>query len=466
MDINAIPNIVKLTLGAKGKTVILPNGQITKDGVSVAKAFKTKSILDEVIKQTALKTLEDVGDGTTSSLVLMQSIYYTHKNKSLPRISKQLEEEFELINSIIKSESKPIKTKKDLYNVAYISSNGDEEISKNVSEVCHKIGKDGNIMIEYSSTKETHYKIDSGFVVNDGVISPNMLKGKSEIFYNPLIMVCKDEIRSVSNILKIINTEVLGENKRSFIIVCDKVDTETVSAFITNRIDTQTKEGNLKQGLDIAIVSTTDTDDLYKHLGLVTDSTVLNQDEGFSSYDIQSEWLGTCEKVILELDKTVFVHDKTSKDKPKTMKQSKWDGLISKVATLYIGSNSRLETGEKKDRYDDSLKSCMSSYKEGFAKGGGYIWLKASEQVKLLRKPMESVFRQMCKNAGYSKFKTDWLIARSLDKGMPYNFKSEDWNSQSVFDSAKVLRISLESAFSISKLLLNTATVMGDDNNE
>ena len=456
MDINNIPNIVKLTLGAKGKTVVLPDGHITKDGVSVAKSFKETCILDRVIKQVALKTLADVGDGTTSSMVLMQSIYNTLKSKSFPRISKQLEQEFKTINSIIKSESKPIKTKKNLYDVAYISSNGDKEISKNVSEICHKIGKDGNITVEISEKKDTYYKIDSGFVVNDGIISPNMLNGKSEIFYNPLIMVCKDEIRSISNVLKIINEYVLGEKKRSFIVVCDKVDAETVSGFITNRVKTEF-------GMQVAIVSTTD-EGMYKNLALMTDSKVLDQDDGFSSYDIQPEWLGTCEKVILEQDKTVFVHDKTEKDN-KDMKPKEWNKLISKVATLFVGGDSRLATIEKYDRYDDSLKSCMSALEEGYCKGGAYVWLKASQEVKLLRKPMESVFKQMCKNAGYGWLKTNLLLSGCLSEEKPYNFKTEDWNSEDVYDSAKVLRISLESALSISKLLLNNGYVMEEKNN-
>lgn len=447
MDINSIPDIVKLTLGAKGKTVILPEGHITKDGVSVAKAYKGKNVLDWVIKQVALKTLKDVGDGTTSSMVLMQSIYNTLNKKSYPRIAKQLEQEFATINSIIKSESKPIKSKKNLYDIAYISSNGDKEISKNVSEICHDVGKDGNITLEISEKKDTYYKIDNGFVVKDGIISPSMLTAKSEVFQNPTIMICRDEIRSVNQLLSSLNP--IFEKGGSFVLVCDKVDSETISTFIENR-----------KIRELAIVSTTDVDDLYKNLSLITNASILDSDDGTSSYEVKPEWLGTCNKVIIENDKTVFVHNKLLEDKPKDMKKEDWESIISKVATLYIGGNSRPETAEKLDRYDDALRSSMSSFEEGYCKGGGYVWLKASKEVKLLRKPMEAVFRQMCKNAGYSRLKTNSLIKQVLEYDKPYNFNSEDWDSKHVFDSAKVLRVSLESAMSISKLLLNTGHVM------
>jgi len=454
MDVNNIPDVVGITLGAKGKTVILPNGNITKDGVSVAKAYKSKSIVDEVIKQVSLKTLKDVGDGTSSSVVLMQSIYNTLKRKSFPRIAKKLDKEFEIINSIIKQESKPIKTRKNLYDVAYISSNGDEEISKNVSDICHSIGKDGDITLEISEKNETYYKIDNGFKVKDGIISNRMLNGSSEVFLNPVIMVCRDEIRAVKQITSIVEDIAITE-KRPLVIVCDKVDSETISTFIINRRDTKFK-------MQLAIVSTSDIDGLYNNLSTITDSQVMDSEAGTSSYDIERAWLGTCEKVIIENDKTVFVHSKQKKDKPKDIKAKDWEKIISKVATLYIGGSSRPETLEKLDRYDDSLRSSMSAYEDGFAKGGSYIWLKASKEVKLLRKPMQSVFKQMCKNAGYSKLKTYWLLNQCIRKQKPFNFKTEDWHSEKVSDSAKVLRVSIESALSISRLLLNTGAILED----
>jgi chaperonin GroEL len=450
INIDKIADVVKLTLGAKGKNIILPDGYITKDGVSVAKAFPENSLSDKIMKQVSLKTLDDVGDGTTSSTVLAQSIYNHFKNKNFQRISSQLDVEINLINKHIKELSKPIKTKANLYDIASISSNGDKEISKNVSEVCHKIGKDGSVTFEISDSNKSHYVIDSGYSIGDGVVSPDMLKFKSEVFENPYILVCKDELAGINQILKI-TEEIALKQKHPLIIVCDKVDTDVISTFIINR-----QQKNAK----IAIVSTTDVDNKFENIAMLTNAFVIDGNQGKSSYDINKDWLGQCKKVILEKDKTVFVHDKTIENKPSEVKKKDWDKLISKVATFYVGAPSRLEVTEKLDRYDDALRSTMSSFEEGYCQGGGVVFLRVSKEVKLLRKPLKSLFIQMCKNAGYSKLKTEYLIFRLLRNNSVYDFRAEKFTDDGIYDSTKVLRITLESATGISKLLLNTAYVM------
>jgi chaperonin GroEL len=279
-----------------------------------------------------------------------------------------------------------------------------------------------------------------------------MIVGASEIFVDPVIIICKDEIRGVKQIVKIVEDIVMDE-KKPLILVCDKVDSETISTFIVNRENTKGK-------MQLAIISTNDVDDVYQNLAMITDSVVLDSEDGSSSYDIQRSQLGTCKKVILEQDKTVFIHEKDKNSKPKDIDLKIWNKIISKVATLYIGGSSRPETLEKLDRYDDTLRSCQSALEEGYCYGGAYIWLKASKEVKLLRKPMLSVFKQICKNAGYSKLKTNYLMKEVLKYQHPYNFKTELFNGDGIYDSAKVLRITIESASSIARLLLNTGYIM------
>ena len=486
--INVVANAVKVTLGPKGRNVILDQeyGQphITKDGVSVAKEIELKDRYQNVgvklIKSVASKTVNDVGDATTTSTVLTQAIINEGlKNVTAGANPMDLKKGIDLavveVVKYIKEVSVPVKDK--IVQVATISANNDEEIGNLISDAVRQVGTDGIITIEEAKGTETYIQVNEGIQFNTGFLSPYFITDRDKstcVLENPKVLLYDSKMTSLKEFYGVL--EMIMSRKESILIVASDYDSEVLDTLILNKI---------KAGFKICAVKIPRLNkaELAEDISVITGAIKLND----LFKDISGHHLGSAEKIVVDKHTTTIING-GGKELGMHIARLLEDGqneraakLQGGIATLYVGANSEVELVEKKDRIEDALCATKAAIEEGIVPGGGSVYVRAAKKIESLSSTTPDIqtginiiknallypIKQICSNAGVSGD----VVAKEIlnpfaTTNYGYNAKDEfygDMIELGIIDPAKAVRVALENAASVAGLFLTTECVIVDD---
>ncbi|SEG10089.1 chaperonin GroEL [Algoriphagus boritolerans] len=504
--VDALADAVKVTLGPKGRNVIIDRKfgapMITKDGVTVAKEIELSEPIEnmgaQLVKEVASKTADNAGDGTTTATVLAQSIFNVGiKNVAAGanpmELKRGIDKAVSAVIARLKENSKPISTSKEIAQVATVSANNDEEIGNMISNAMDKVGKDGVITVEEAKGTETDVKTVEGMQFDRGYLSPyfvtNTEKMEAELD-QPFILIYDKKISSMKELLPVL--EPVAQMGKPLLIISEDVDGEALATLVVNKI---------RGALKVAAVKAPGFGDrrkaMLEDIAFLTGGTVISEERGFKLENATTEMLGRAEKINIDKDNTTIVNgagdpaaikgriaeikaqiDKTTSDYDKEKLQERLAKLSGGVAILYIGAATEVEMKEKKDRVDDALHATRAAVQEGVVVGGGVALVRAGDAlinlkgdnedqetgINIIRLAIESPLRTIVANAGGEPSVVVNKI-RENKGNFGYNARTdvyEDLFKAGVIDPTKVTRLALENAASIAALLLTTECVVAD----
>ena len=491
--INIVANAVKVTLGPKGRNVILDQeyGQphITKDGVSVAREIELKDRYQNVgvklIKSVASKTVNDVGDATTTSTVLTQAIINEGlKNVTAGANPMDLKRGIDIaVNRVVKFVKEialPVDDK--IRQVATISANNDEIIGELIADAVNKVGTNGIITIEEAKGTETYVQVNEGIQFNTGFLSPYFITDRDKstcVLESPYIIVYDAKMTSLKDFYNILDK--IMTRKESILVVANDYDSEVLDTLVLNKI---------KAGFKICVVKTPrlNRSEINEDICAITGATLLHDLMG----NCNPEHLGRAEKIIVDKHTTTIINGDGEKLKEhiayliandQEERASKLDGGI---ATLYVGANSEVELKEKKDRVEDAVCATKAAIEEGIVAGGGSVYVQAlcileeleeleenldiRTGISIVKQALNYPIKQICANAGVSgDVAINTIQTLSMNSGVftyGYDAKNEEYTNlieSGVIDPAKAVRVALENSASVAGLFLTTECVIVDD---
>jgi len=504
--VDALADAVKVTLGPKGRNVILDKKfgapTITKDGVSVAKEIELKEPIEnmgaQLVKEVASKTADQAGDGTTTATVLTQAIFGVGiKNVAAGAnpmdLKRGIDKAVAAVVAELKANSKPISTSKEIAQVATVSANNDEEIGQMIANAMDKVGKDGVITVEEAKGTETEVKTVEGMQFDRGYLSPYFVTNteKMEVeLEHPYILIYDKKISSMKELLPVL--EPVAQSGKPLLIIAEDVDGEALATLVVNKI---------RGALKVAAVKAPGFGDrrkaMLEDIAILTGGTVISEERGFKLENATPDMLGRAEKINIDKDNTTLVNgagdkgaikgriaeikaqiEKTTSDYDREKLQERLAKLSGGVAILYIGAATEVEMKEKKDRVDDALHATRAAVQEGVVVGGGVALIRAASAldnlkganedqdtgINIIRIAIESPLRTIVSNAGGEPSVVVNKI-RDNKGNFGYNARTdkyEDLIKAGVIDPTKVTRLALENAASIAALLLTTECVVAD----
>ncbi|MBN2174086.1 MAG: chaperonin GroEL [Bacteroidales bacterium] len=509
--VDELSNAVKVTLGPKGRNVILDKSfgapSITKDGVTVAKEIELSDRIEnmgaQMVKEVASKTNDIAGDGTTTATVLAQSIVTTGlKNVTAGANPMDLKRGIEkAVVEVIKSLKKQTKQINDsgekVQQVATVSANNDETIGKLIAEAMDKVKKDGVITIEEAKGIETYVDVVEGMQFDRGYISPYFVTDTEKmeaVYENPFILIHDKKISVMKDLLPIL--EKVVQSGRPMLIVAEDVETEALATLVVNK---------LRGGLKVVAVKAPGFGDRRKEMlediAVLTGGTVISEEKGYKLEDTSLDHLGAAEKITIDKENTTIVSGKgkkedihsrinqirkqietTTSDYDKEKLQERLAKLAGGVAVIYVGAASEVEMKERKDRFDDALNATRAAIEEGIIPGGGVGYLRAIDSLKnlkgenededtgiqIIRRALEEPMRQIVENAGLEGS----VVVQKVKEGkndFGYNARTDKYENlykSGVIDPTKVARVALENAASIAGMLLTTECVVAEHKEE
>ncbi len=507
--VNKVANTVKITLGPKGRYVVLDKAGgpvVTNDGVTIAKEIELKDKFENVgaklIKEVASKTQDTTGDGTTTATVLAQSMI-TEGIKNITaganpiEIKKGIMKAVETAVASIKAKSIEVKDKETINRIAIISANNDEEIGNLISEAMDKVGYNGVITVENSKTLETSLEHVEGMQFDRGYISPYMVTDQERRvveFEEPYILITDRKISSLKTLIPAL--EMIAQTGKPLLIIADDVDGEAQTALILNII---------RGAIKVCAVKAPEFGDVRKEvlqdIAILTGGTVISEERNLAIEDVTLDMLGQARTIKVDQDKTTVVGGKgtkadidtrkkliesqlniTEKKYDKTTLQSRLAKLSGGVAVIKAGAATETEVKEKKMRIDDALNATKAAVEEGYVAGGGVTLFRATKAldalkadpeqmigVNIVKRSLEEPLRQIADNAGREGAEVIAMIKNNPSETYGYNAKTdsyEDLLQAGVLDPTKVVRSGLQNAASISGMLLTTEAVVVDFDEE
>ena len=505
--VEAIADAVKVTLGPKGRNVILDKKfgapTVTKDGVTVAKEIELKDPVEnmgaQLVKEVASKTADDAGDGTTTATVLTQSIF-AHGIKNVAAganpmdLKRGIEKAVRLVVVDLQKQSNPISDANEIAQVATISANNDQEIGDMIADAMEKVGKDGVITVEEAKGTDTEVKTVEGMEFDRGYLSPYFVTNTEKMeadLETPYVLIYDKKISSMKELLPVL--EATAQTGKPLVIISEDVDGEALATLVVNKI-----RGSLK----VAAVKAPGFGDrrkaMLEDIAILTGGTVISEERGFKLENATLEDLGTADKITIDKDNTVIVNgggktediearvnqikaqiETTTSDYDKEKLQERLAKLSGGVAILYIGAATEVEMKEKKDRVDDALHATRAAVQEGIVAGGGIALIRAVDAlakvkvdnddqetgVNIVRQALEAPLRTIVANAGAEPS----VVAQKVKEGkgdFGYNAREDKFEGMiaaGIIDPTKVTRLALENAASIASLLLTTEAVVADE---
>ena len=503
--IDTLANAVKVTLGPKGRNVIIEKKfgapHITKDGVTVAKEVELADAYQntgaQLVKEVASKTGDDAGDGTTTATVLAQAIVAEGlKNvtagASPMDIKRGIDKAVAKVVESIKSQSEMVGDNYDkIEQVGTVSANNDPVIGKLIADAMRKVSKDGVITIEEAKGTDTTIGVVEGMQFDRGYLSAYFVTNTEKMeceMEKPYILIYDKKISNLKDFLPILEPAV--QTGRPLLVIAEDVDSEALTTLVVNRLRSQLK---------ICAVKAPGFGDRRKEMlediAVLTGGVVISEEKGLKLEQATIEMLGTAEKVTITKDNTTIVNgagDKenikerceqikaqiaaTKSDYDREKLQERLAKLSGGVAVLYVGAASEVEMKEKKDRVDDALRATRAAIEEGIVPGGGVAYIRALESLEglegdnadettgihIIKRAIEEPLRQICANAG----KEGAVVVRKVREGkgdFGYNARTdvyENLHAAGVVDPAKVTRVALENAASIAGMFLTTECVI------
>ena len=502
--VDKLANAVKVTLGPKGRNVILEKKfgapTVTKDGVTVAKEIELEDNVEnmgaQMVREVASKTSDVAGDGTTTATVLAQAIYREGlKNVTAGANPMDLKRGIDIavtkVVEYLKSISRDVEGKNEIAQVGSISANNDKSIGDLIADAMEKVGKDGVITVEEAKGTDTSLEVVEGMQFDRGYLSPYFVtdaESMEAILEDPMILIHDKKISAMKDLLPIL--EKVAQQGKSLLIIAEDLEGEALATLVVNKI-----RGTLK----IAAVKAPGFGDrrkaMLEDIATLTSGTVISEERGFKLENATVSYLGTAKKVVIDKDNTTLVEgagktedikkrineikaqiDKTTSDYDKEKLQERLAKLSGGVAVLKIGASTEIEMKEKKARVEDALHATRAAVEEGIVAGGGVALVRAinildkvegenidqTTGVKLVQKALEEPLKQIVNNAGLEGSVVLHKVKEGKDD-FGFNAQTEKYENlikAGVLDPTKVTRTALENAASVSSLLITTEAVV------
>ncbi len=509
--VDALANAVKVTLGPKGRNVIIDKKfgapQVTKDGVSVAKEVELEdpfaNMGAQMVREVAAKTNDDAGDGTTTATVLAQSLISVGlKNVTAGAnpmdLKRGMDKAVAAVVASLREQSQVVGNDfSKIEQVATISANNDTNIGKLIAEAMAKVNNEGVITVEEAKGTETHVEVVEGMQFDRGYISAYFMTDTEKMeaqLENPYILITDKKVSTMKELMGVL--EPVAKSGRSLLIIAEDVDGEALSALVVNKL-----RGTLKIAACKAPGFGDRRKEMLEDIAVLTGATVISTDKGMKMEDASLEVLGTAEKVTLTKENTTIVDGAGDKEAIKArvaqirasieISKSDYDReklqerlakLAGGVAVLYVGAATEVEMKEKKDRVDDALAATRAAVEEGIVPGGGVAYIRAVESlenlkgdnedqttgIQIVKRAIEEPLRQIVANAGGEGS----VVVNKVKEGtgtFGYNARDdryEDMHAAGIIDPTKVARVALENAASIASMFLTTECVLAEKKSE
>ena len=505
--VDALANAVKVTLGPKGRNVIIGKSfgspQVTKDGVTVAKEIELEDSLEnmgaQMVKEVASKTNDLAGDGTTTATILAQSIVKEGlKNVAAGAnpldLKKGIDKSVYAIVSNLKKQSVEVgNSSEKIKQVASISANNDSNIGGLITEAFEKVGKEGVITVEEAKGTDTYVDVVEGMQFDRGYLSPYFVTDSEKMqteLETPYILLYDKKISAMKDLLPIL--EPVSQTGKPLLIIAEDVDGEALATLVVNK---------LRGALKIAAVKAPGFGDrrkaMLEDIAILTGGTVISEERGFTIETTTIEMLGTAEKVSIDKDNTTVVNgsgntkaindrvnqikaqiESSTSDYDKEKLQERLAKLSGGVAVLYVGAPSEVEMKEKKDRVDDALHATRAAVEEGIVAGGGVALLNTKETldklkaenadeetgIQIVYKAIESPLRTIVENSGGEG---SVVVSKVLEGNSNFGYNAKDATfvdmlKEGIIDPKKVTRVALENAASVAGMILTTECALVD----
>ena len=503
--INQLADAVKVTLGPKGRNVVLEkkfgSPTITKDGVTVAKEIELKDPFEnmgaQMVREVASKTSDIAGDGTTTATVLAQAIYREGaKNVAAGAnpmaIKRGIERAVEAVVGALQKMSTPVKGDM-IAQVGTISANTDATIGTIIAEAMDKVGKDGVITVEEAKTLETSLEVVEGMQFDRGYLSPYFVTDPERmevVLENPFILIHEKKISSMKDLLPLL--EQVAKLSRPLLIVAEDIEGEALATLVVNK---------LRGTLHVAAVKAPGFGDrrnaMLEDVAILTNGKAVTEDLGLKLENLQVEDLGTAKKVTIDKDNTTIIEggvtqkaiegrvkqlraqvEDTTSDYDREKLQERLAKLVGGVAVIKVGAATETEMKEKKARVEDAMHATKAAVEEGIVPGGGVALLRAAKAldtlqvddeqqlgVKIIRRAVEEPMRWIAQNAGFEGSIVVQRVRDAKNRNEGFNAQTETYEDlvkAGVIDPTKVVRTALQNAGSIASLLLTTEALIGE----
>ena len=506
--VDALANAVKVTLGPKGRNVIISKSfgspQVTKDGVSVAKEIELEDALEnmgaQMVKEVASKTNDLAVDGTTTATVFAQAIVKEGlKNVASGANPMDLKRGIDkavakIIENLAKQAKEVGSSSEKIKQVASISANNDDAIGELIAQAFEKVGKEGVITVEEAKGTDTYVDVVEGMQFDRGYLSPYFVTDSEKMVAEldrPYILLYDKKISTMKDLLPVL--EPVAQSGKPLLIIAEDIDGEALATLVVNK---------LRGTLRIAAVKAPGFGDrrkaMLEDIAILTGGTVIAEERGFTLENATIDMLGTAERVSIDKDNTTIVNgagksedikaraaqikaqiENTSSDYDREKLQERLAKLSGGVAVLYIGAASEVEMKEKKDRVDDALHATRAAVEEGIVAGGGIALIRAKAALaklkpvntdeetgmKIILKALEAPLRTIVENAGVEGSVVVAKVLESSRDAFGYNAKTDnycDMFKAGIIDPKKVTRVALENAASVAGMILTTECALVD----
>jgi chaperonin GroEL len=503
--VNTLADAVKVTLGPKGRNVILDRSYgaptVTKDGVTVAKEIELEDKFEnmgaQMVKEVASKTSDVAGDGTTTATILAQAIFREGAKSvaagSNPMdVKRGIDKAVDVVVKELRKLSKPTKDAKEIAQVGTISANNDEAIGAIIAEAMEKVGKEGVITVEEAKGLETELEIVEGMQFDRGYLSPYFVTNaeKMEVeLEDCLILINEKKISNMKDLLPIL--EQIAKMGRPLLIISEDIEGEALATLVVNKI---------RGTLHVAAVKAPGFGDrrkaMLEDIAILTGGKMISEDMGYKLENAKIEDLGRAKRITIDKDNTTIIDgagarsalegrvkqiraqiDETTSDYDREKLQERLAKLVGGVAVIKVGAATETEMKEKKARVEDALNATRAAVEEGIVPGGGVAYLRAlpaldkmklegdeAVGVRIVKKALEEPLRMIANNAG---MEGSIVVEKVKDKKGAYGFnartdKYEDMIAAGVIDPTKVTRFALQNAASVASLMLTTQCMIAD----
>ncbi len=505
--VNILADAVKVTLGPKGRNVVLDKSfgapRITKDGVSVAKEIELEDKFEnmgaQMVKEVASRTNDEAGDGTTTATVLAQAIV-KEGMKSVAAgmnpmdLKRGIDTAVATVIESIKGSARAVADSDEVAQVGTISANGEAQIGRMIADAMQKVGNDGVITVEENKGLETEVDVVEGMQFDRGYLSPYFVTNPDKMIADLddcLILLHEKKLSSLQPMVPLLESVI--QSQKPLLIIAEDVEGEALATLVVNK---------LRGGLKISAVKAPGFGDrrkaMLQDIAILTGGQVISEDLGMKLESVTLDMLGTAKKVLIKKDDTTIIDgagdkaeiearvgqirqqiEETSSDYDKEKLQERVAKLAGGVAVIKVGGMSEIEVKERKDRVDDALNATRAAVQEGIVVGGGVALIQGAKAlegvtaenadqnagISIVRRALEAPLRQIAENAGVDGAVVAGKIRESSDKTFGFNAQSEEYGDMfkfGVIDPAKVVRTALEDAASVAALLITTEAMVAD----
>ena len=505
--VNVLANAVKVTLGPKGRNVVLDKSfgapRVTKDGVSVAKEIVLEDKLEnmgaQMLREVASKTNDIAGDGTTTATVLAQAIV-NEGAKSVAAgmnpmdLKRGIDKAVAQVKESLSAMSKPISTNAEVAQVGTISANGEASIGEMIAQAMDKVGNNGVITVEEAKTAETELDVVEGMQFDRGYLSPYFVTNSEKMiteFDDPLILIHEKKLSSLQPMVGIL--EAVIQSGKPLLIIAEDVEGEALATLVVNK---------LRGGLKIAAVKAPGFGDrrkaMLEDIAILTNGTVISEEVGIKLEAVTLDMLGTAKRVVISKEETTVVDgagdaesiagrcaqiqaqvEETSSDYDREKLQERLAKLSGGVAVIRVGGSTEVEVKERKDRVEDAMNATRAAVEEGILPGGGTALLYASQSldgmtganadedagIAIVRRAVQAPIRQIAANAGAEGSIIVGKLLEGGDQSRGFNAQAEEYVNMvdaGIVDPTKVVRTAITDAASVASLLITTEAMVTD----